>query len=102
MQIGKDEYPHGSIFRPRRNLLPRKILLDALRPSLITAPVSFLELQHPQSPEVFLEGLPNQCRSIHFLALGCDVRGLQEFCVENNLDGFHCGVLYTVYWIVVV
>jgi hypothetical protein len=31
------------------------------------------------------------------LAPGCDVGGLQEFGVENDLYGFHCGNLSTVY-----
>jgi hypothetical protein len=51
---------------------------------------------------MFAEGLPNQRGSVHFLALGCRVRGFPEFCAENNLDGFHCGVLYTGYRIAVL
>jgi hypothetical protein len=31
------------------------------------------------------------------LAPGCDVGGLQEFGVENDLYGFHRGNLSTVY-----
>jgi hypothetical protein len=31
------------------------------------------------------------------VALRRDVGGLQEFFIQNNLYGFHCGLLSTVY-----
>ncbi len=59
MRIGRDEHRRGSIFRPRRGLLPRKILLYALRLNLITAPVSFLEVQHAEMAQVFTGSMTN-------------------------------------------
>ena len=65
MQIGKDEHHRGSIIRPRRDPLPRKILLDALRPSLITAPVSLLVPAHRDALSV--RGAPVEPAQIDLL-----------------------------------
>jgi hypothetical protein len=64
---------------------------------LITAPVALLEFHQMQALQMFPESEANQRRSIYFLAPGCDVSGLQEFGVQNDLYGFQCGNLSTVY-----
>jgi len=54
---GKGERRRGSVFWPSRDVLPRAILIDLLRLSLVAAPVAFFEIQYLKTPQVFLEGL---------------------------------------------
>ena len=46
---------------------------------------------------MFLKSFANERGSIYLSPLGRHVRGFEEFRIENNLDGFHCGAPSTVY-----
>jgi len=87
-QIGKGEHRHGSVFRPRRGVLPDPNLFDSLRLSFITATVALLQFQQVQAFQMFVERLADQSRSVNLLPLGCHIGGFQESCVKNHLYAF--------------
>jgi hypothetical protein len=86
----------GLVFRPRRSLLPGKIIFHALRLGLIASPVALLQVQDMQGLQVFSKGLTNERGSIHLLPLRCSIRRFQQGLVQNNLYGFHCGFLNNI------
>jgi hypothetical protein len=88
-RTGKGEHHPGSLFRPRRDLLPGKVFLNALWPRLVAPPVALLKIQHLQTLQVFLKSLTNERGAIHFPPPCCHVRSLEEFCIKDNLYGLH-------------
>src|SRR5579863_6571955 len=97
MQTDTSEHHRELVFRPNRLRFPGKILLNPLRLGLITTPFALFEIPYAQTFQMLLKRLANQGGSIHLLPLSCNVRGLQQLRVQNNLNGFHCGLSSTVY-----
>jgi len=85
------------MFRPRGYFLPGDVLVFSLWMRQIGEALLLFEFTYPQALEVRGQGRANQRRTVDFLALSRHVRGPAEFCGQDHLYRFHCGVPSTVY-----
>ena len=83
---------------PRRIVLPDAEFILYLGLRQVAAAIPVFQLELVQILEMPLERLPDQRRSIHFVALRGKIRRPQKLLIQYNLYRFHCGLPSTVYF----
>src|ERR1700690_870392 len=88
-RIGTAECLPGLFLWPRSLGFPKSGFVASRRPLGIARPLAVFQRLNAQPPEMLTESVPNQCGAIAFCLPGRAVGRLQQFLIENDLDGFH-------------